>query len=116
MKARPTNNCTIGCQPGGETPASTRRRTPKPANPLEMPTRVFDLLSKHRRLACECRTLCQGLELRPRDLRMRAAAEPAIAAGDDVFLADAIGEALDALRNDFRMLDDIGGVRHHAGD
>src|SRR6185503_11280540 len=40
MKARPANNWTTGYQPEGETLASTRRRTPTPANPLEIPARL----------------------------------------------------------------------------
>src|SRR6185295_1652597 len=40
MKARPANNWTTGYQPEGETPASTRRKTPTAANPLEIPARL----------------------------------------------------------------------------
>src|SRR5437870_8992962 len=47
---------------------------------------------------------------------MRAAAEAAVATGNDVLYADALSEALDALRDELRVLDDIGRMGHHAGD
>src|ERR1700741_1929234 len=46
---------------------------------------------------------------------MRAAAEAAVAAGDDVLASHALRVTGDALRHDLRMLDDVGGVRHYAG-
>ena len=47
---------------------------------------------------------------------MRAAAEPAIRAGDHVLPADAPGVALQPLRNELRMLDHIGRMGDHAGN
>ena len=42
-------------------------------------------------------------------------AEAAIGAGDDALAPDDTGEAHDALRHQFRMLDEMDAVRHHAG-
>ena len=44
----------------------------------------------------------------------RLRGEAAIGGGDDVFPADQLGEAHDALGDQFRMLDDVAGVRDHA--
>src|SRR5467141_2319245 len=78
-------------------------------------------LKQRRRLfvkpsACERRAFSQRLELCPGDLRVRAAAETTVAAGDDVLAPNAPRETRDALRHDLRMLDDVGRVRHHARD
>src|ERR1700759_2220737 len=51
--------------------------------------------------------LRQRLELGPSDHRMNAAAKPAIGRGDHALAADALGEAQDALRDEFRMLDHV---------
>ena len=47
---------------------------------------------------------------------MDAAAEAAVGAGDDVFLADDFSERDDAIGDQFRVLDEIGGVTDDAGD
>src|SRR5205823_11504253 len=73
-------------------------------------------VSRAKCFARERGAVGKRFELRPRDLRMRAAAEAAVAAGDDVFLADALGEALDPLRDNLGMLDDVGRMRDDAGD
>ena len=59
--------------------------------------------------------LRQRLELRPGDLRMDAAAQPAIGRGDDPLPADEIGKAQDALGDQLRVLDHVGGVADDAG-
>ena len=46
---------------------------------------------------------------------MRAVAEAAIGAGDDILAPGVPGEILDALGHQLRMLDDVGGMRDHAG-
>ena len=47
---------------------------------------------------------------------MDAAAQAAVGAGDDVFLADDVGEGEDAVGYQFRVLDEVGGVADDAGD
>ena len=42
-------------------------------------------------------------------------AEAAVGAGDDALAPDHAGEALDALRHQLRMLDQVDAMRHHAG-
>ena len=54
------------------------------------------------------RAVAQGAELGPGDLRMDAAAEAAVGAGDDVFLADDFSERDDAIGYPFRVLDKVG--------
>src|ERR1700744_3526990 len=46
---------------------------------------------------------------------MNASAEAAIGAGDNAFAADAVGETQNALRHEFGMLDDVGGMADDAG-
>ena len=60
------------------------------------------------------RALRQRLELRPGDLRMNAPAEPAVGRSDDPLPADEVGEAQDALGDQLRMLDHVGGVADDA--
>src|SRR5438105_5543806 len=57
----------------------------------------------------------QGGELRPRDLWMDAAAQPAIGPGDDVLAADHARVTQDPIRHHLRMLDDVCGMADHAG-
>src|SRR6516164_9925793 len=59
---------------------------------------------KFKRFAGQGRAFNQGTQFGPGDLRMRAAAEPAIRAGDHVLPADAPGVALQPLRHELRML------------
>ena len=59
------------------------------------------------RLRCQLRPLRQRLKLGPRNLRMDATSEAAVAAGNDVLAPDHIGEALDAIGDQFRMLDEM---------
>ena len=47
---------------------------------------------------------------------MDAATEAAIGAGDNVFAADDLRVAHDAVGDDLRMLDDIGGMTDDAGN
>src|SRR5438874_1344102 len=54
-------------------------------------------------------------ELRPGDLRMDPAAEPAIGRGDDPLAADQLGETQNAVGDQLGMFDDIGGVADDAG-
>ena len=54
------------------------------------------------------RAVAQGAELGPGDLRMDAAAEAAVGAGDDVFLADDFSDRDDAIGYPFRVLDKVG--------
>src|SRR5262249_57937597 len=67
-------------------------------------------------LAGECGALGQHLKLRPGDLGMNAAAEAAIGAGDDVFAADDLGVAHDAVGADLGALDDVAGMADYARD
>src|SRR5262249_13756825 len=67
-------------------------------------------------LGCEPGAFGKHLQLRPGDLRMDAAAEAAVRAGDDVLAADNLGVAHDAVGHHLRMFDDIGGVADDAGD
>ena len=46
---------------------------------------------------------------------MDAAAEAAVGAGDNVFAADDVSELGDAIGNQFRVLDEIGGVADQVG-
>jgi hypothetical protein len=59
-------------------------------------------------LARDRRAFAQGAQLGPGDLRMDAAAQAAVGAGDDVFLADDFSERDDAIGYQFRVLDEIG--------
>jgi hypothetical protein len=61
-------------------------------------------------------TVAQGAQLGPGDLRMDAAAEATVGAGDDVFLADDFSERDDAIGYQFRVLDKVGGVADDARD
>src|SRR5262245_58666369 len=73
-------------------------------------------------LAREPGPLCQSLEFFPDDLGMDLGpvtglrGEAAIGAGDDVFSSDDLGIANKSLGNEFRMLDDVAGVRDDARD
>src|SRR2546426_5773625 len=60
------------------------------------------------------RPLGERFELRPRDLMVHAATEPAVGRCDDALLSHETGEALDALGHQLRMLDHVGGVTHDA--
>ena len=59
---------------------------------------------------------CQRFELGPCDLRMNAAAETAIGAGDDVHAADHFGVTHNPVCHHLRVLDDVGRVAHDAGN
>jgi hypothetical protein len=61
-------------------------------------------------LARDRRAVAQGAQLGPGDLRMDAAAQAAVGAGDDVFSADDFSERDDAISYQFRVLDEVGGV------
>ncbi len=63
----------------------------------------------------QCRALHQGVQFRPGDLRVDAAAEAAVSGRDDVLPPDRLGVPGDPVRDDFRVLDDVGGVADHAG-
>jgi hypothetical protein len=56
----------------------------------------------------------QGAQLGPGDLRMDAAVQAAVGAGDDVFLADDFSERNDAIGYHFRMLDEFDGMADDA--
>src|ERR1700757_1106837 len=58
--------------------------------------------------------LCQRFELGPGDLWMDAAAETAIGRRNDPLFADKVRKPDDALRDEFGVLDDIGGVADDA--
>src|SRR5205823_8741999 len=60
--------------------------------------------------ASDRRAVAQGAQLGPGDLRMDAAAQAAVGAGDDVFSADEFSERDDAIGYQFRVLDEVGGV------
>jgi hypothetical protein len=62
---------------------------------------------------CTCR---QGFELCPDEVRMNAPTQSAIGAGHDILAPDESRKALNALGHEFRMLDNAGGMAHHAGD
>ena len=51
-------------------------------------------------LARDRRAVAQGAQLGPGDLRMDAAAQAAVGAGDDVFLADEFSEGEYAIRHE----------------
>jgi hypothetical protein len=53
-------------------------------------------------------------ELGPNELRVNPAAEATIGAGDHVLAPDHPGEVEDAVGDDLRVLDDIGGVDRRA--
>src|SRR6266851_379698 len=59
--------------------------------------------------------LGQRLELGPGDVGVDPATQPAVARGDDTLAADQAGETADALGHQLGMLDDVGGMAHHAG-
>src|SRR5581483_6845871 len=65
--------------------------------------------------ACHRRALSERFELCPGASGMDAAAESAIGGGDDPLAADAFGETNDALSDQLRMFDDIGGVTDRSG-
>ena len=67
-----------------------------------------------QRRAGEGRAFAQRSQLGPGDLRMRAAAKPAVGAGNHAVGPHQAREALDALGDELGMLDEIGRVRHHA--
>src|SRR5271169_916552 len=67
-------------------------------------------------LAGKRSALGKRIELRPSDLRMHAATEPAVGGGNDVLGTDCFGEADDPVRDEFRMFDEIGRVRDDAGE
>jgi len=72
--------------------------------------------SRPERATRDPRPIYERLQLRPRDLRMRAPAEAAVRARDHVLAADAFREASDALRDELRVLDDVRRVRDTAWD
>src|SRR6516162_8338069 len=59
--------------------------------------------------------LGEGVQLRPRDLRVDAAAEAAVGGGDDIVPADRFGVPGNAVGDELGVLDDVGGVADHAG-
>jgi hypothetical protein len=63
----------------------------------------------------EGRALRQCFELGPGDLRMDAAADPAIGRGDDALPADEIRKPNNALGDEFGVLDDVGSMTDDAG-
>jgi hypothetical protein len=67
-------------------------------------------------LARDRRAVAQGAQLGPGDLRMHSPAETAVGAGDNVFSADDVGESDDAIRYQFRVLDEVGGMADDTGD
>ena len=71
--------------------------------------------STPRRLARDRRAVTQGAQLGPGDLRMQSR-PAAVGAGDDVFAADDVGESDDAIRYQFRVLDEVGGMADDTGD
>src|SRR5262245_30284257 len=67
------------------------------------------------RLARDLRPFHECLRLRPRDLRMRAAAEAAVGARDHVLAPYSLRAPPGALRDELEVLDDVGRVRDAAG-
>src|SRR6185369_9384513 len=67
------------------------------------------------RLGCKLCALRERLELGPGYLRMGAAAEAAVRAGDHVLRSDPLGKSPDALRHQFGMLDAVGCMLDQAG-
>src|ERR1700674_2739944 len=65
-------------------------------------------------LGGELRALRERLELRPGDLWVHAAAEPAVGRGDDVLAAYRLGEADDPVGDQFGVLDQVGRVADDA--
>src|SRR4030095_10092128 len=82
--------------------------------PCRVPSAIF--LLGEERIGCELGALDERTQLRPRDLRMGAAAEAAVGARDDALAAHALREAPDALRDELRVLDHIGRMGDHARD
>src|SRR5262245_13083122 len=68
------------------------------------------LNSTPRLLARDRRAIAQGAELGPSDLRMNAATQAAVGAGDDVFPADEFSELNNPIGDQFGVFDQIGGV------
>src|SRR5690349_12209280 len=64
--------------------------------------------------ACQRRALRKRFEFGPGDLRVNAPAETTVGRSDDPLPADDIGEAQDALGDEFRVFDNIGGVADDA--
>ena len=58
-------------------------------------------------LARDRSAVAQGAELGLGDLRMDAAAQAAVGAGDDVFSADDFSERVNAIGYQFRVLDEF---------
>src|SRR2546430_13596983 len=69
----------------------------------------YPTLSRSR-VRCEPRAFDQRRELGPDQLVMHAVAEPAIGSRHHVFSSDRLGKIADPARDQFGMLDDIGGV------
>ena len=78
-----------------------RPRVPRP-RARRLPSSAAPASVLSQRFAGERRAVDQSPQFRPGDLRMRAPTEAAIGAGDDVFLADQPGVALQALRHQIR--------------
>src|SRR5690242_15096670 len=66
--------------------------------------------------ARDCGAITERAKLGPGDLRMDAAAETAVGAGDDVFPADEFSERDEAIGHKFGVLDQIGGVADDTRD
>src|SRR6185312_11558508 len=72
--------------------------------------------SAPERAACQLCALAQRLELGPGDLRMDAAAQAAIRAGDDALAPDRLRIGDDPVGDQLGMLDHIGRMTDDAGD
>src|SRR5882724_6425096 len=64
----------------------------------------------------QARAFGQCLELGPDELAVQPAAEAAVGAGDDILAADQVGKAQNALRDQLRMFDDVGGMTDNPRD
>ena len=62
---------------------------------------------------CEAGAFGERAQLGPGEVGMNPAAEAAIGAGDDVLAADDLGIAQDAVGDELRVLDEVGGVADH---
>src|SRR5262249_44222430 len=78
--------------------------------------------SRPQLLACQMRSVAQGLELCPNDCRVNLRTvcclrrKSAVRAGDHIFAPDEFREADKAFGNQFRMFNDVACVRNHAGN
>src|SRR5262245_32038902 len=96
--------CKAASCPQGKRRCLERRVWTRMSRRYFRPTRC----SRVEPLRGQFRALRERFELRPGDLRMHAPAEPTVGRSNDLVGADRLGEAQNPVRDDLRMLDEIG--------